>query len=140
MNGPPPQFGLKVRHHEGRHEANPAAVVLEALLQKDLETRLAEALPWVLLTYPDLHWSWLVRHAKLQDAQNRLGFLVALADWLRPHLDSSALEPVLKSWWPSFPGPFLYYPGRRLVPAPLRAFVDFIKSSAASGRLQAPGR
>jgi hypothetical protein len=31
-------------------------------------------------------------------------------------------------WWQSFPGPFLYYPGRRLVPTPLRAFVDFVKS------------
>jgi hypothetical protein len=60
-------------------KANPAAVVLEALLKKDLEARLAEALPWVLLKYPDLDWPWLVRHTKLQDAQNRLGFLVALA-------------------------------------------------------------
>jgi transcriptional regulator with XRE-family HTH domain len=65
--------------HLRARKANPAAVVLEALLQRDLETRLAEALPWVLLTYPDLDWSWLVRHAKLQDVQNRLGFLVAVA-------------------------------------------------------------
>lgn len=65
--------------HLRPRKANPAAVVLEALLLKDLEVRLAEALPWVLLTYPDLDWSWLVRHAKLQDAQNRLGFLVAVA-------------------------------------------------------------
>lgn len=50
-------------------------------------------------------------------------------DWLRPYLDSGALEPVLEPWWPRFSGPFLYYPGRRLVPAPLRAFVDFVKSS-----------
>ncbi len=28
-----------------------------------------------------------------------------------------------------FEGPYLYYPGWRLVPAPLRAFVDFIKVS-----------
>jgi len=48
--------------------------------------------------------------------------------WLRPHLDSGALEPVLQSWWQSFPGPFLYYPGRRHVPVPLRTFVDFIRS------------
>jgi DNA-binding transcriptional LysR family regulator len=56
------------------------------------------------------------------------GIISLFEDWLRPHLDSGALEPVLKSWWQSFPGPFLYYPGRRLVPAPLRAFVDFIKT------------
>ena len=48
------------------------------------------ALPWVLLTYSDLDWSWLVRHAKLEDAQNRLGFLVAVAKSLaaeRPELE-----------------------------------------------------
>jgi DNA-binding transcriptional LysR family regulator len=49
---------------------------------------------------------------------------------LRPHLDSGVLEPVLEPWWQRFSGPFLYYPGRRLVPAPLRAFIDFIKVSA----------
>ncbi|SEU19182.1 LysR family transcriptional regulator [Stigmatella erecta] len=58
------------------------------------------------------------------------GIVYHFEDWLRPHLDSGALEPLLKPWWQNFPGPFLYYPGRRLVPAPLRAFVDFIKASA----------
>lgn len=78
--------------HLRSRKTNPAAVVLEAVLQKDLETRLAEALPWVLLTYPDLDWSWLVRHAKLEDAQNRLGFLVAVAKNLaagRPESESA---------------------------------------------------
>lgn len=56
------------------------------------------------------------------------GIIYLFEDWLRPHLDRGALEPVLEPWWPSFSGPFLYYPGRRLVPAPLRAFVDFIKA------------
>jgi len=58
------------------------------------------------------------------------GIVALFEDWLRPHFDSGALEPVLKPWWLSFPGPFLYYPGRRLVPAPLRAFVDFVKATA----------
>jgi DNA-binding transcriptional LysR family regulator len=55
------------------------------------------------------------------------GIIFLFEDWLRPHLDSGALEPILEDWWQSFSGPFLYYPGRRLVPAPLRAFIDFIK-------------
>ena len=55
------------------------------------------------------------------------GILYLFEDWLRPYLDSLALDPVLEPWWQMFPGPFLYYPGRRLVPAPLRAFVAFIR-------------
>jgi DNA-binding transcriptional LysR family regulator len=58
-----------------------------------------------------------------------VGVIYHFEDWLRPHLDGGALEPILEDWWLSFPGPFLYYPGRRLVPAPLRAFVDFVKAS-----------
>ena len=56
-----------------------------------------------------------------------VGIAYLFEDWLRPHLDSGALEPVLEDWWPEFSGPFLYYPGRRLVPPPLRAFIDYIK-------------
>jgi len=56
------------------------------------------------------------------------GIIFLFEDWLRPHLQSGALVPVLKSWWVSFSVPFLYYPGRRLVPAPLRAFIDFVKA------------
>lgn len=57
------------------------------------------------------------------------GVIYLFEDWLRPYLDSGALEPILEPWWQSFSGPFIYYPGRRLVPAPLRAFVDFIKAN-----------
>jgi DNA-binding transcriptional LysR family regulator len=56
------------------------------------------------------------------------GIIYLFEDWLRPHLDSGALEAVLEPWWLRFSGPFLYYPGHRLLPAPLRAFVDFIKN------------
>ncbi|MBJ9592097.1 LysR family transcriptional regulator [Burkholderia seminalis] len=57
------------------------------------------------------------------------GILHLFEEWVRPHFDNGALERVLEPWWRPFPGPFLYYPGRRLVPPALRAFIDFIKAS-----------
>ena len=57
-----------------------------------------------------------------------LGIVHLFEDWLKPHLDNGALVPVLEPWWQRFTGPFLYYPGRRYLPAPLRAFVDFIRN------------
>jgi DNA-binding transcriptional LysR family regulator len=68
----------------------------------------------------------------VQAAIDGLGLVFLYEDWLRPHLDSGALEPVLEPWWQSFSGPFLYYSGRRYLPSPLRAFVDFIKTGQAS--------
>jgi len=59
-----------------------------------------------------------------------LGVIQLFEEWLRPHLDSGALEPVLPDWWQPFSGPFLYYSGRRLVPPPLRAFLDFIRAES----------
>ena len=56
-----------------------------------------------------------------------VGILRLFEDWLRPSLDSGVLEAVLPDWWQPFSGPFLYYPGRRLVPPPLRAFLDYIR-------------
>jgi DNA-binding transcriptional LysR family regulator len=58
------------------------------------------------------------------------GLVYLFEDWLAPYLASGQLQPVLPDWWLAFPGPYLYYPGRRHLPAPLRAFIDF---------LQAPG-
>ena len=56
-----------------------------------------------------------------------LGIMHTFEGWLRPALDAGQLVPVLEPWWEAFSGPFLYYPGRRHVPPPLRAFVDFIR-------------
>ena len=57
-----------------------------------------------------------------------VGIVALFEDWLSPHFASGTLVPVLEPWWSSFSGPFLYYPGRRLVPAPLRVFIDFVRS------------
>jgi DNA-binding transcriptional LysR family regulator len=67
-------------------------------------------------------------------AVNGLGIVYLFEDWLQPYIERGELEPVLEPWWPQFPGPFLYYPGRRLLPAPLRAFVDFIRNDTAASK------
>jgi len=56
-----------------------------------------------------------------------LGLIATFAGFLDSHLKSGTLEPVLEEWLQPFSGPFLYYASRRHMPAPLRAFVDFIK-------------
>ncbi|MET0308406.1 MAG: LysR substrate-binding domain-containing protein, partial [Sphingomonas sp.] len=60
-----------------------------------------------------------------------VGIIAIFEEMLRRHFDSGALVPVLEDWWQPFSGPFLYYPGRRLVPAPLRAFIDYVKAHPA---------
>jgi hypothetical protein len=61
---------------------NPTAVLLSALRQKDLPSRVVEALPWLVLYFPDLNQDWLVERAKLHDVQNRLAYVVTLASEL----------------------------------------------------------
>ena len=65
----------------------------------------------------------------VQAALDGLGIVHLFEDWLQPHLDSGALVPVLEPWSQRFSGPLLYYAGRRHLPSPLRAFVDFIREA-----------
>lgn len=62
-----------------KRKRNPAEVLLSALSTSNLDSRLTEALPWVLLKFPELDWRWLVAAAKLNDLQNRLGFVTGVA-------------------------------------------------------------
>ncbi|OAG74524.1 LysR family transcriptional regulator [Gluconobacter japonicus] len=57
-----------------------------------------------------------------------LGIACLFEDWLAPHIRNGALDVVLEDWTTPFSGPMLYYSGRRQLPPPLRAFVDFIRS------------
>jgi len=60
-------------------KSNPAEVLFTALGQNDLEPRLTEALPWLVLNNADLNWNWLVPRVKSNDLQNRLGYVTGLA-------------------------------------------------------------
>ena len=71
-----PGFAYVRTHIRSKH---PGEVLLTALAQESLEGRAAEALPWLLLRYWDMDFTWLVGEAKKFDLQNRLGFVVNLA-------------------------------------------------------------
>jgi transcriptional regulator with XRE-family HTH domain len=82
-------------------KANPAEFLVTALGQRNLEARVAEGLPWLVLRYRDMPLDWLVREARARVLQNRLGFVVTLArrtarrDSLQPleqTLEDSKLE------------------------------------------------
>jgi len=37
------------------------------------------------------------------------------------------LIPLLKPWWPTFPGFYLYHSSRMHIPRKLRVFIDFMQ-------------
>jgi transcriptional regulator with XRE-family HTH domain len=86
-------------HVRSKRVSNPAAVVLSAVVTRDLDTRLVEALPWVLSVYAGLSWEWLRDRAKLQNAQNRLGYLVHLArETARGSPDARSAVRIMSRW------------------------------------------
>jgi DNA-binding transcriptional LysR family regulator len=55
------------------------------------------------------------------------GLMFTFPGFVESELADGRLVEVLADWSQAFPGPSLYYPGRRHVPGPLRAFVDFLR-------------
>jgi DNA-binding transcriptional LysR family regulator len=47
---------------------------------------------------------------------------------ISPEVADGRLVPLLGDWYGNFSGVYLYYPSRRQVPGPLRAFIDFMRT------------
>jgi DNA-binding transcriptional LysR family regulator len=65
----------------------------------------------------------LLREAALAGA----GLAYMREAWIAQDVAAGRLVSALNEWMPSSPGLCLYYPGRRNVPASLRAFIDVIR-------------
>jgi DNA-binding transcriptional LysR family regulator len=57
-----------------------------------------------------------------------LGIIRGFEEFVTPGIATGELVAILEDWVSTFPGPFLYYASRRLIPAPLKAFVDFLRA------------
>ena len=65
---------------------------------------------------------------ELSAAEAGVGLLATFEGFAAEAIAAGRLESVLDDWLAPFSGPYLYYPSRRHMPAPLRAFVDFVKA------------
>lgn len=64
----------------------------------------------------------------LQAAMDGSGLAYVFENQAIQAISDGKLISVLEDWCPYYPGFFLYYPSRRQLPGPLRAFLDFVKS------------
>lgn len=74
----------------------------------------------------------------VQAALDGVGLAQLYEQFVADHIARGELVRVLEDWCPILPHFYLYYPGRRQVPAPLRAFIDMVRTRAGSTQLR-PG-
>lgn len=79
-------------------KVNPAELLVRVLRSPVVEARVVQALPWLLLQHADLDWGWLLLQAKVNDLQNRLGFVVSVAWRLAEREGRPAVVDCLRSW------------------------------------------
>jgi DNA-binding transcriptional LysR family regulator len=64
---------------------------------------------------------------QVKAAEAGLGIVHSFEGFLANSIASGKLTPILTEWEEPFTGPYFYYASRRLMPGPLRAFVDYVK-------------
>ncbi len=98
--------------------------IFEWPIKRDGKARRISAEGRVIVNNPDL---------AIRAAVDGLGISYTLEALADPFLRSGELVRVLEDWSPTFEGFFLYYSGRRQVPAALRALIDMIRTVRGSG-------
>jgi DNA-binding transcriptional LysR family regulator len=79
-------------------------------------------------------WATDDMRVMVQAAEAGLGLAYVYAQYAAEGLAQGRLQSVLEDWCPNIPGFYLYYPSRRLMPAGLRAFVDWVRTSPSRRR------
>ncbi|SDR49399.1 DNA-binding transcriptional regulator, LysR family [Rhizobiales bacterium GAS113] len=69
----------------------------------------------------------------LEAALAGAGLALLFEGHVAPYIEAGRLVRVLEAWCEPFPGFFLYYPSRRLMRPPLRAFIDFVRGNVLCG-------
>lgn len=64
----------------------------------------------------------------LSAALDGIGLAFVFEEMAADLIAAGRLERVLGDWCPYWPGLYLYYPSRRQMPGPLRAFIDYARS------------
>jgi transcriptional regulator with XRE-family HTH domain len=107
-----------------KHRLNPAELLVRTLRRKEVDARLVEGLPWIVLRFPRLDWQWLVASVKQHDLQNRLGFVVSLARELAERRNDPTTARSLRKWERTLEGSRLQkedaFAGERLTDAECR--------------------
>jgi len=65
----------------------------------------------------------------IKAAVDGVGMLYTARGYAMPEIASGRLVPVLEDWQTPAAAIFLYYPGRRQVPVPLQAFIEFLRQN-----------
>jgi DNA-binding transcriptional LysR family regulator len=74
----------------------------------------------------------------IRAALDGLGIAYTIEALAEPFIRSGQLVRVLEDWSPSLEGLFLYYSGRRQVPATLRVLIDMIRAARGAAPSKRP--
>ncbi len=80
-----------------RRRKNPADILLSAISCKHLDSRITEALPWLVFQYSNFDWEEVCKVAKINNLQNRLGFLTTIARQIAESKNNKNCILVLKN-------------------------------------------